>query len=219
MLSKSCEQPWNKRMTDDNSLHELLVEYTLGALAPAERRAFEAHLIVCEECSKAIDATTSLVVNIENLRDTSTGAAPMANPAVHEEQKSVRLRWLARVGTLVVGAAAGLVIGLSLAHNPASIAKPTSVIAMPSPSTGVNGSLALYEKPWGTQVRATFANLPTKGQIRMVVASTSGHVTTAWLGTRRTSIALDAAIPYRPNAIKWVGVYSSNGRLIDSWSQ
>ena len=204
-------------MTPDSSSHDLLVEYTLGALGPTEQRAFEEHLITCDECRDAVDRTTMLVLTLES-QYPQTSPGPPAPPQPTKVAK-LPTAWLARAGILIAGIAAGLLVGVSIAHTPATTAKPTDVIAMSSNQTGVNGSLALYRKPWGTQVHATFANLPTTGKIQMVVATHSGRVTTTWRGTNRSKIALDAALPYAPNAIDWIGVYGDHGDLIDSWQR
>ncbi|WP_298334516.1 zf-HC2 domain-containing protein [Ferrimicrobium sp.] len=204
-------------MTPDSSSHDLLVEYTLGALGPTKQRAFEEHLITCDECRDAVDRTTMLVLTLES-QYPQTSPGPPAPPQPTKVTKLPTV-WLARAGILIAGIAAGLLVGVSIAHTPATTAKPTDVIAMSSNQTGVNGSLALYRKPWGTQVHATFANLPTTGKIQMVVATHSGRVTTTWRGTNRSKIALDAALPYAPNAIDWIGVYGDHGDLIDSWQR
>ncbi|WP_298345152.1 zf-HC2 domain-containing protein [Ferrimicrobium sp.] len=204
-------------MTPDSSSHDLLVEYTLGALGPVEQRAFEEHLISCVECRDAVDRTSMLVLTLATQYPQTSPGLPVAT----QPTKVTKLptAWLVRAGILVAGVAAGLLVGVSIAHTSASAAKPTDVIAMSSSQSGVNGSLALYRKPWGTQVHATFANLPTKGTIQMVVATHSGRITTTWLGTDRSKIALDAALPYAPSAIDWIGVYANHGDLIDSWQR
>lgn len=204
-------------MTPDSSSHDLLVEYTLGALGPTEQRVFEEHLISCAECRDAVDRTTMLVLMLESqYPQTSAGL-----PAAPQPTKGTKLptAWLVRAGILIAGIAAGLLVGVSIAHTSATTTKPTDIIAMSAGQSGVDGSLALYRKPWGTQVHATFVNLPTTGKIQMVVATHSGRVTTTWLGTNRSKIALDAALPYTPNAVDWIGVYGDHGDLIDSWQR
>lgn len=200
-------------MDDGRPLHELIVEYILGTLNSRERQAFEGHLLVCDECFAAMQPTTSLVLALPTQQQRElTTETPVALASTYS-------RWLARIGILVVGAAAGLALGLTLAHTATQSPPPTRVIALSSSPTGAEGLLALYQRPWGTQVHATFHNLPSHGQLRMVVASVYGHVTTMWLGTPHPKVSLQTAIPYRPNAITWVGIYVNNGRLIDSWKR
>ncbi len=202
-------------MAHDSSLHELLVEYTLGTLDHSERHEFEEHLITCDECRHAVDPTALLVLALEAQK----AKAGLQRPVQATPTKVSKLPtpWLIRTGILIIGVAAGLLFGVSIARTPATSIKPTYVIEMASSRTGVDGSLALYQKPWGTQMNATFKNLPTTGKIQMVVATHSGRVTTTWLGTNQSTIALDAAVPYATNAIDWVGVYADSGSLIDSW--
>ncbi|WP_298211902.1 zf-HC2 domain-containing protein [Ferrimicrobium sp.] len=200
-------------MKHDSSPHDLLVEYTRGTLPPSERHVFEEHLITCDDCRQAVDPIAMVVVALEMQRQQPSPKQPLLS----QPAKITKLptAWLVRTGLLLAGIAAGILIGVSVSQTPSP--KPTDVIAMGSTRRGVDGSLALYRKPWGTQVKATFENLPSKGKIRMVIATHSGRVTTTWLGTNRSKIALETALPYAPNAIDWVGIYADTGDLIDSW--
>ncbi|MDR6970323.1 zf-HC2 domain-containing protein [Leifsonia shinshuensis] len=149
--------------------------YVLGALSPAERREFEAHLRDCERCSEAVSELAGMPGILSRVPREQAFAlldeeAPEAAPAddrgpspellpalLHRvRRRRVRARWLIAglstvAAALLVGVAA---LVLPTVLNPVSA--PQTAVAMqqvePSPLTA---DVRLTAEPWGTRIDST----------------------------------------------------------------
>jgi anti-sigma-K factor RskA len=82
--------------------------YVLGALTPAERRAFEAHLAVCAECTAAVHRLSPVVGALAHL-------APPADPSMAVRQRLLTVihgQSVSRTSWLAAAASVALAIGL-----------------------------------------------------------------------------------------------------------
>ncbi len=123
--------------------------YVLGALAPAQRIAFEQHMATCSECQAEVNDLAVLPGLLGRLDEASVVSiaempAPSVLPSVlakvHRQRRGRRV--LAGAGATVVVALA-LVAGLNL---PASTPHTqTTTATKPSPSTVISPPVALHD--------------------------------------------------------------------------
>ncbi len=153
--------------------------YVLGALGPAERRAFEEHLAGCTACREAVTelagmpgllaslAPEQALALLDEPSETAASAdvVPFSALAASARRSRARRRSLALVaaGALVVaGVAAGLTLG---GANPGdgtdvpgrvsssgTVAEGTTVELEPVGATEVRATLTATPRAWGTQL-------------------------------------------------------------------
>ncbi|AEG45594.1 anti-sigma factor [Isoptericola variabilis] len=151
--------------------------YVLGALGPAERRAYEEHLAGCAACREAVAELAGMPGLLSSLPpehalalldDTSQTAAsadivPFSALAARARRHRARRRSLALVAAvaLVVG---GVVTGLALGSagpegeapggvpSSGTVAEGTAVELEPVGAIDVRATLTATPRPWGTQL-------------------------------------------------------------------
>jgi hypothetical protein len=133
--------------------------YVLGALSDSERRAFEAHLATCLECTARVAEIAPLPQLLAGLPEDSF--RPVAEPVpdtilprllreVRHEQRR-RRGVIATLGGLV--AASVLALALVLAW-PAPHTKPPQALTMSAVAESpVHATAALTDVSWGTRIR------------------------------------------------------------------
>lgn len=136
--------------------------YVLGALSPADRRDFEAHLVQCQNCTAAVGELAGLpglltAVPVEAVLD-----GPIENPPdtslpklLRRVRRGNRRRWAITAGSAVAAAAAAvaivLVIGIGGHGTPRPDAAPSVALTAVQPSA-LRASVALIAQPWGTRI-------------------------------------------------------------------
>ena len=151
--------------------------YVLGALAPTERRDFEAHLRECERCSEAVSELAGMSGILSRVPREQAFAlleedAPAATADALEPQspnpdvlpallhtvrrRRVRARWLigglsAVAAALLIGVAALVLPGVV---NPAATPQAAVVMQQVEPSA-LTADLRLTPEPWGTRIDST----------------------------------------------------------------
>lgn len=190
--------------------------YVLGALAPAERRAFEVHLRECDRCSEAVGELAGMPgilsrvprEQAEALLPENISAAGAAAPADgpgeevlpalldHVRRRRARTRWLvaglsAAAAAVVIGIAAFVLPGVL---NPA--ATPAADVAMQQVEpSALTADLRLTAEPWGTRIdsRCRYAHVGAEdgGHVwtyAMVVTDRSGteHEISTWTADEGT---------------------------------
>ena len=160
--------------------------YVLGALSPADRREFEAHLQVCERCADSVSELAGMpgllgrvpreqafaLLEVEDHDETVPAASAAAEPGPGDEllptllhrarRRRARGRWLvaglsAVAAALIVGVAAFVLPGVL---HPA--AAPTAAVAMQQVEpSALTADLRLTTEAWGTRIdsRCTYAHV------------------------------------------------------------
>ncbi|MCZ7426191.1 zf-HC2 domain-containing protein [Micromonospora sp. WMMA1949] len=142
--------------------------YVLGALAPAERVAYERHLAGCAQCREAVAEIAVLPgllgrldpAGLEQFLEVGpeTSRVPALLDAARERKRRDRSRSRRRYALTALAAAALAVIagvGVGLVQPPAEPSKPPVALASMRPVAGtvpVHAEVGLTETPWGTEV-------------------------------------------------------------------
>ena len=151
--------------------HERFAEwdaaYVLGALSPAERRAYEEHLGVCPICSESIRelagmpgllGTLSRDEAIELLDNEQPQVPDLMPSLLHRVRRRRRMRRrslaAAHVGAAAIAAVIALVVPSMVSEPPAaSFATSLQPVGTTSESTSpLTASITLTAKKWGTSI-------------------------------------------------------------------
>jgi hypothetical protein len=200
--------------------------YVLGALSPADRAAFEAHLETCGSCA----ARVAEVADLPRLLD---GIAPeeLADPGpvpdtllprlVREVGAVRRRRAITAVAGALVAACLAAVITVVVDH-PGSAPPPVSAAGRPMQQvvpTPVHARVALAGKPWGTRITLHCRYDEPGGAAfayRMVAVDRdhSHYVLGGWRIRGGQDITYVAGAPVAPNDIAAVLVTTTTGTPI-----
>jgi hypothetical protein len=162
--------------------------YVLGALPDAEAARFEEHLAGCERCAAELDS----LIDVESLlaefaAGTAAGAtaAELLTPPGPElldrlvDEVAATRRRAGRRRTYLVAAAVALIVagpvvtGLAVGTRDAGPAVSATASARDTAS-GVDATVAMTDKPWGTQIGLTLGGVQGPLQCDLVAVSTSG---------------------------------------------
>lgn len=142
--------------------------YVLGALEPADRVAFEAHLASCPDCARRVDELAGLPaalagVSPADLVDDGADGADDSHGSVETVPDTLlpgllrRVRHTRRRRTIVTGAVAGLAACIAALITALAVSSPGThppagramhaVIATP-----VHATVALAGRSWGTEI-------------------------------------------------------------------
>lgn len=191
-------------------LHQLLGAYLLGGLEPAELLRFEQHFQECAECRAELAGLESLPALLDALPVPDavalTGSArPMAVPepassvprAVLDElsvrRRKVRRRWAALVGAV---AAACLALGVAVAPVLSPPPAPDASYSVQS-GNGLQFSIDLARKTWGTELAVNGNRLPLDGTLSLWIRDRDGGEDRAfaWTATPSGRVKVTGATP------------------------
>jgi len=205
-------------MTDQFAMYD--AAYLLGALTPADRADFEAHLTDCVDCRRSVNALAGLPGLLASVTEERVLALGDPEPEVPETllprllNEVQRTRFRRRVSTSLLGVAAAaiLVIALiaGLRSNPAETSQraggtPPGELKMTpvSESVPIRASAWLDDKAWGTriEVRCVYTGRPSNYgassalTYTMVVTDSSGATqqVAAWAARPGAPIVVDGA--------------------------
>lgn len=196
--------------------------YVLGALAPGERRDFEAHLGTCADCRAAVAdlagvpgvlravpaaQAQALVGPDVPVADAGADVVPVARLADAARRRRGRRR-LALVGAaaalVVLGGAAGSAVTAATAPRPPVVASDARSVALSAVGgSGVTADLTLVPAGWGTRLDWTCAyeaaELPV-GVYELVLVGDDGarSVVATWTSTgerQASGLGASSALP------------------------
>ena len=195
-------------------LHQLLGAYLLGGLEPDEAAAFEQHLAVCADCSQELDDVASIPALLDAIPVADALALTVAAAAAHERalvppepvpvprrlldelaarRRKVRRRWAAAVGA---AAAACLALGIMAAPLLNQAAKPDASYSVEA-SSGLEVTVGLVKKTWGTELAVDGRSLPLDGTLSLWVKDRDGAEdrACAWTATPSGRVRITGATP------------------------
>jgi anti-sigma factor RsiW len=222
-------------MTDPFSTFD--AAYLLGALTPADRADYEAHLAECPNCRRAVNQLAGMPGLLAAVPPDQARAVGAAAPAVPETllprllAEVQRTRFRRRMTTALVGVAAAAVLAVALVvglRGPASddAAKPptTSVaqrMAPVVPGAPIRATARLTDAVWGTRVvvRCVYKGgdaWPEKLTYTMVVVDKSGHTqhVAGWVAEAGAPIVVDGSTSVPQSQIASVEIRTSEGKPI-----
>lgn len=216
--------------------------YVLGALDPADRTAFEAHLPGCAECTKTVRGFGQLPgvlahAPFENLL--AEAGPPPPDDTLPELITRVRIdRRHRRWRTALVGAAAAVLVAAgSLATaellrtepaNPPVVAQPESIDVSFAAVQGfdVQGDAALTRYPGGTQIRIDCAYTVKDSYLgglpyQLVVTNSNGddEVAGSWHAKDGLSEGITLFTRWSPENITAMEIQDLEGKTILRWTR
>jgi len=225
-------------MTDEFATYD--AAYLLGALTPADRSAYEAHLAGCPSCRRAVSQLAGLPGLLASVAPDRALTAGGAGPDIPEtllprllaEVQRTRFRRRMTTGVIGVAAAAVLAVALILAphdHPPAPDAGPPVSHSVAQPMTPasagvpISATAQLDDKAWGTQivVRCVYLAKPNhhyQGGLTylMVVTDKAGssQQIASWEARPGAPIVVDGSTSVRRAQIASVEVRTTDDRPI-----
>jgi len=222
--------------TDEFSTYD--AAYVLGALAPTERTAFEAHLRTCPSCAGAVTELAGLPgllakVPVEEVTDPVPAPLPQTLlPRLLREvaARRRRRRWVAGLSAaaaaVVIATGAG-VLGSSLAPDERPATPPAAASAAPRrdltavvPSP-VTASVSMVPMRWGTRLDLSCDYYPSGGgtasrEYTLVVHDRTGRSqqVAAWRALPHQELSLTAASSWHSQDIADVEVQAPGGRTV-----
>lgn len=191
-------------------LHQLLGAYLLGGLEPADLRRFEQHLQECADCREELAGLQGLPALLSGL-PVPDAVALTGSPrpvAVHEpgssvpravldelaaRRRKVRRRWAALVGAVAAACIAlGVAVGPMLSPPP----EPDASYSVQS-GNGLQFSIDLARKTWGTELAVNGSKLPLDGTLSLWIRDRDGGEdrACAWTATPSGRVKVTGATP------------------------
>lgn len=197
--------------------------YVLGALSPAQRRAFEVHLAGCEDCARSVGELAGLPGLLAGLGEASFAepddAPPVPDTLLPQLLREVR-RSRRRTRLLVLAAAAaalvlvatltGLLVGDRTQAPP--VASPPAQTMTQVDQDLLTATVSLEPVAWGTQMHLTcrYSGPPVDGgaSYALVVHTRDGRSqqVATWQAVPGRTLRLDAATDADPTDIASVDV-------------
>lgn len=221
--------------------------YVLGALGPAERRAFEEHLSGCAECTRRVSDIAGLPGLLGRLDD-SAFVTPQDPPPVPDtllpgllrEVRGRRRRGLLVVAAAVAAVAAVAVVAAVLgwrvlapgsdpAPAPSVAAAPVATRTMaPVDQQRVTATVSLQQVAWGTRLRVActytgggWAEEGTTPSYALVVRTRDGsrQQVSTWRAVPGRTTVLDAGTDATPADITAIDVVvTGTDRTLLTWT-
>ena len=167
MNDRFAREASNDARNDHERFDEWDAAYVLGALTPADRRAYEDHLASCPICSAQIGELAGMPGLLGTLSaEEATGlleaespqAPDLVSSLLHRVKRRRRMRRWSLAGALVAAAAVAAAVALvvpSIVSEPPAASFATSLqppAAASSSKSPLTASVTLTAKKWGTSI-------------------------------------------------------------------
>ena len=143
--------------------------YLLGALSPEDRRAYEEHLVGCQECSAEVASLAGVpgmlaVLSPDRAADTISPPSPNLMPGLVRAAEQSRRRAYRRIAA-VVGAAAATAAAIAVAvavpmvndrpGDQTPVARGEVVSLAQTVASRLHAEVRIVDEPWGTTIETT----------------------------------------------------------------
>ncbi|VXC26730.1 Putative zinc-finger [Arthrobacter sp. 9AX] len=201
-----------------SGLHQLLGAYLLGGLDAVDLKSFEDHLSECVQCREELAGLEKIPVLLDavpvpdavalTIVPSTVPAAPSAAAPVSllgklaRRRRNVRRRWVALAGAVAAAClAAGLAAGPLLSRAP----QPDATYSVQS-GGGLQFSIDLARKTWGTELAVSGSSLPSDGTLSLWVRDRAGGEdrACAWTATPSGRVKVTGATPIQLGSISSV---------------
>jgi Putative zinc-finger len=211
--------------------------YVLGALAPAERAAFERHLGGCGTCRESVaalavlpgllrrlDSATAVAVAQERAGSAPPTVLPRVLAAAATHRARVRRRWSA---VAAVAAAACLAVLVGVGVHLAEVDRPAVSMSAMQPAgdrAPVSAEIGLAAVAGGTRVDMTCryaSGYDGVWTLRLVVYPRTGgpaEQISTWKAASGQEIAVEAMTHLATDEIGRVELHRADGRPLLTWS-
>lgn len=203
-----------------DDLRSSLGSYLLGALSPADRQTVDRHLTGCTRCRDELASYAGLPGLLSRLDVNEAAAGTLLPPpsllpsvlaAVERERHTGRrslARWrTAAAGVSVAAAIAGI---LTVTDRPTG---PPDLVLRAAPGLTSSGTVALRDRPWGTEVHLRLRDLPAAGGYTAWAVDRRGIRTqiASWGPTRQRAAEVPGAVPLDVEAVAGLVVETDTG--------
>jgi hypothetical protein len=192
--------------------------YLLGGLDAVDLRSFEDHLHQCAQCREELtrlekvpvlldavpvpDAVALTVVPSAGVAAPFAAAPAALLATLARRRRKVRRRWAALAGAV---AAACLAVGLSVGPLLSRAPQPDATYSVQS-GGGLQFSIDLARKTWGTELAVNGSSLPADGTLSLWVRDRAGGEdrACAWTATPSGRVKVTGATPIQLASISSV---------------
>jgi hypothetical protein len=207
--------------------------YVLGALGPAERRAFEEHLVDCAACTRAVRDLAGLPGLLAQVDESAfTGledSLPVPDTLLPQLQARVRRqRRRTRLLTIAVAAAVALLVpmllGLFFIDSGPTLPPAAAQTMTQIDQHQISATVSLQQVAWGTRMHLTCTYAPEDepyeeppSSYALIVHTRDGGIqqVATWRALPGRTTDLDAATDVNPDQITTVDVVrTGTGRRV-----
>jgi anti-sigma-K factor RskA len=215
-------------MTNDHDHYgQWAAAYTLGALDPDDRRAFETHMATCSLCAAELAALAPLPALIAKIDPDDAGRHPVPDQAAaiaataRYEVRSIqrRTRWWQAVAAGVAAASIAVIATLVIDGDDAVDRPPTQATAVVSSTAGTT-NVAVSPRGWGTEIILDITGLPNRDGYQLWTIDGGGtwvHAAT-WSPTPTGNVRLTGASRTPTDRIERIVITSDSrdDRLVET---
>lgn len=188
---------------DHDQFAQWAAAYTLGALDPDDRRAFETHLATCRTCAAELAELAPLPgliakttpEDIEHQPDPARAAAiaDAARCELSALQRQSR-RWRLTAGALAAAAAVLVALVVIDPDDGGNDAPPTQAATV-AVTTAASTEVAVSPRAWGTEITLDITGLPVRDTYQLWAIDSRGQWVSAatWSPTPTGAVRLTGA--------------------------
>lgn len=210
--------------------------YVLGALVPADRRAFEAHLEDCERCRTAVGELAAMPGLLAGVRPESESLSAGQEPPADLVERVTRRRdrqrrgFRRRLGLGIAAVAAAVAIAVAvpvLVGRPPTAVETVALAPMapaPAAESSMTATVGLSPVAWGTSISiecdypagGTWGDEDGPWTYALVVTDDAGRSSqvSTWQGVSGTTVHLDAATAVPLDRIASLEIRTADGETI-----